>query len=274
MNCSDVQESLSAYFDGELPDELRVQVSSHLVECPECAQSLAAFGRLSTMAAAVDTPAPPDQIWTQIERQLEEPTVHKVAKQPAWSIPKYLVMAATVLIAVGIGWIAFGPWFGHGEHEAFAAEFGHYLEEFGRDPDAAQQFLMAKYNAQAVTAEQALQRVGYRPAVADGVPDGYSVESIYVMSMPCCANMQKCTCVQTVCRRGDGSAITIFEHGEDKPEWFGNRPTTAAQCGGKTCSLVEIDDRIAASWNRGNRHITVIGARDVEEVDQLAAALN
>jgi hypothetical protein len=207
-------------------------------------------------------------MWTDIQRQLEEPTVQRESKVPAWSIPQYVAMAASVLIAVAIGWLTFGPRFGHGEHHEFAAEFGHYLDEFRRDPDAAQQFLLAKYEGQAVTPDQAVRQVGYRPAIVDGVPDGYTVESTYVMTMPCCK------CVQTVCRRSDGSMITVFEHDDEAPEWFGDRPTTAAQCSGKACSLVDIDDRIAASWQRGKRHITVIGVRDVAEVEQFAAVFN
>jgi hypothetical protein len=212
-------------------------------------------------------------MWMQIAEKLDESTVQQVTKQPAWAIPKYFAIAATVLVAVGLVWFAFGSRSEHGEHDMFAAEFGQYLQEFRADPDAAQQFLLTKYDGRAVTAEQAMQRVGYRPVVANGVPAGYSLDSIYVMSMPCCASMQRCTCVQTVCRRGDGSVIAIFEHGEVNPEWFGDRPATAAHCGGKNCSLVALDDHVAASWQRGKRHITVIGARDVEEVDQLAAAL-
>ncbi len=86
------------------------------------------------------------------------------------------------------------------------------------------------------------------------------------MKMPCC------TCVQCLCKRSDGSVIAIFEHDdEEMTEWFGDRPAMAANCSGKRCSLVEVNDRIAASWKRDKRHITVVGIRDVAELTELVA---
>lgn len=268
MDCSDVQESFSAYYDGELPDQLRRQISGHLDKCPECAHGLRIFGRLSAMVADLKTPPPPDQMWTEIARQLDQPTVHAPGKPPARSMQRYFAIAATVLVAIGIGWFTFGTWFQRGGHDHFAADFAHYLREFSRDPNAAQRFLLARYDGQSVNTDQVVQLVGYRPAVADGVPAGYTVESTNVLTMPCCR------CVQTVCRRSDGSMIAIFEHDDEEPEWFADRPTTTAQCGGKTCRLVELGDRIAASWQRGNRHITVIGGRNVEEIGRFAGVFN
>jgi hypothetical protein len=170
-----------------------------------------------------------------------------------------------VLIAVGIGWYVYQARFQHGDSQ-FTAEFGHYLQEFQRDPAAAQQFLLAQYDNQSVDPQRALQLVGYRPAVADGLPDGYSMESMHVMKMPCC------TCVQCLYKRSDGSTIAIFEHDDDAmDEWFGDRPERSAICGGKRCGLVDLDSRIAVSWKQGKRHIMVIGLQDVEEVNQLVA---
>jgi hypothetical protein len=179
-------------------------------------------------------------------------------------------VAATVLIAVG--WFGYTNWVEHdadssvhdSDHQ-MAVVFGEYLEVFRSDPNAAQQILLAKYESQAVDAEHPIQSVGYRPAVAGGMPDGYSVESTYVMNMPCCK------CVQCNCERSDGTTIAIFEHDDEEPAWFGDRPTTEAICNGARCSLVDLDDRIAATVRRGKRHITVIGARDAAEVDQLVA---
>ncbi len=66
--------------------------------------------------------------------------------------------------------------------------------------------------------------------------------------------------------------IAIFEHDdEEMTEWFGDRPAMAANCSGKRCSLVEVNDRIAASWKRDKRHITVVGLRDVAELTELVA---
>jgi hypothetical protein len=269
MNCSEVQELLSAYHDGELADDMRSRVSEHLGQCSDCAQRLAGFENLSVITGLLSTPTPPTHIWSQLEQQLDQqPTIRPATLVRGWSFPvsSRFALAATILIAVGIGWFSYQNWFVPGEHRQFAAEFGHYLEEFRRDPDAAQHILLTKYRGQAVDVDQAIQQVGYRPAVADGLPDGYTVGSTYVMKMPCC------TCVQTDCKREDGTTLAIFEHDDEAmTQWFGDRPGITASCHDRQCCLVELDDQIAASWKRGTRHITLIGVRDIAEVDQMVA---
>ncbi len=152
------------------------------------------------------------------------------------------------------------------EHQ-HAAVFGHYLALFQQDPEKAQSMLLAKYEGETLDANNAVRHVGYRPAVAEGLPEGYAIEGTFVMEMPCCR------CVQSVCRRTDGSVLVIFEHDDEQPKWFGKRPGTMADCGGKQCSLVGLDSQLAASWKRGERHITIIGARDLAEVGKMVTWL-
>jgi hypothetical protein len=172
-------------------------------------------------------------------------------------------MAATILIAVG--WFGYTTWFDGGGDHPMATVFGKFFDEFERDPRAAQQILLAHFDGQPVDVGQAELAAGYRPLVAEGLPAGYSVESAYVMKMPCC------TCVQCVCRRSDGTTIAIFEHADNQRDWLGQRPQTDAVCNGRPCSLVEFDDRLAVTWQQGKRHITVVGARDRAEIDQIVA---
>lgn len=272
MDCTEVKQLLSAYFDDELASEERIAVAEHLAGCDECSTELAGFERLSDMARGLDTPMPPPQMWSQLERQLEEERgtqrIQLTNRSPRqyFSVQRLIAVAASLLVAVGLGWLGYSTWIGHDGHDGFTAEMEHYLNEFHRDPATAQQFLLAKYEGQAVDAEQAMSLVGYRPAIADGMPDGYSVETTYVMKMPCC------TCVQCLCKRSDGSTIAVFEHVDDEAkEWFGGRPQMSASCGGRQCSLVELDDRIAASWKHDKRHLTVVGLRDVAELTYLVA---
>lgn len=230
------------------------------------------FERLSSMANALGTPVPPEQIWSQLEQQLDQqpsagqPATESVHWARTWSL---LALAATVLVAAGIAWSTYHSRFTHGEHDQFTADFGQYLEEFRRDPDAAQQILLAKYEHQLVDPDQAIARVGYRPVVASGLPQGYTLTSTHVMTMPCC------TCVQSICKRSDGSTLAVFEHDdEETTEWFGDRPDIMARCNDVQCSLVQLDEQIAASWKHGTRHITLIGVRDVGEVSQMVAWLD
>lgn len=64
--------------------------------------------------------------------------------------------------------------------------------------------------------------------------------------------------------------FAVFEHDNDETEeWFGNRPKSEIVCDGKTCCLVQMETQLAASWKHKNRHLSVIGVRDVAEVDDL-----
>lgn len=269
MNCSEVQQFLSEYYDGELAEKLRRRVAEHLDHCPACARELGGFENMSQMASALDTPVPPEQLWNRIEAQLGRPSpvqpqpVSKSSRPPP---ARWFALAASILFAMGLSWFTYQALTSHGEHSRFAAEIRQYLDEFHRDPDAAQQFLLAKYENESVQVDQAAKRVSYRPAVADGLPEGYKMEATNVMKMPCC------TCVQCLCKRSDDSTVAIFEHDEGQTrEWFGDRPEVSVNCHGTRCTLVETKNQITVTWTRGKRHLTIIGLRDVGEVTEFVA---
>lgn len=270
MNCSEIHEHLSAYYDGELPVDSCQRMAEHLSRCTQCARELAEFELLSSMTSALSTPAPPAEIWRQIEAQLEVRPARRVAARPRrWAVPVGGMIAAalTVLVAAASGWLAWQTWSGQSEPNRFDAEFARYVERFGSDPETAQQSLVRVYKGQAIELQLAEQGLGYRPAMAKGVPQDYSIEATYVMKMPCC------TCVQCVCQRADGTRVAIFEHNDEKSEWFGDRPEIKAKCNGRDCRLVEVENRFAATWKSGPRHFTAIGMRDIAELVELVAWL-
>ncbi len=271
MDCSQLKELLSAYYDDELLSDKRTAVAEHLAGCHDCAGELQEFGLLSAMTEGLAQPEPPAHLWEQIAQQMdvEARDVSPRTTRPGWrgwtrrpAVRVGLAAAAAILIVVG--WFGYDAWVDRG-HQDFEAVFGQYLEQLRHDPTGAQQILLARYEGQAVDAGQAVTAAGYRPVVADGMPAGYSVEATYVMKMPCC------TCVQCFCKRSDGSIIAVFEHDDEDPGWFGGRPVRQAVCGGKPCRIVDLDQRLAATWRRGDRHVTVVGVRDTTEVDRLVA---
>lgn len=271
MDCQHVKNLLSAYYDQELSTEVTLEVSQHLAGCEECTTELAGFGELSSMAKGLCHPIPPAHIWNALEAQLDaKQSDHATTRQSrGWLIwirqpVTRFAFAAAALVLVAIGWFGYTMSSHHDEHQ-MAAVFGQYLDQFQVDPQGAQAVLLTNYESRAVVADQAIQTVGYRPLVAEGVPPGYSVVSTHVLKMPCC------TCVQCLCQRDDGTTIAIFEHDDKEPKWFGGRASKEAVCGGKQCSLVTLDDRLAATWRLGTRHISVIGVRDAAEVSDLVA---
>lgn len=275
MNCLRVREALSAYYDGELTDKEQTDVSAHLNQCDECKAELARFHKISHLTQALSAPPTPGDLWPQIEKHLHNQSeTHgtlSLRKERPGQVSRNaagrLALAASLLLALGIGWVAYHALLPGSERQQLAADFGQYLEEFRRDPDAAQDILLANYESRRVTPDQAIEHVGYRPAVADGLPDEYTLVSTHVMNMPCC------TCVQSHCKRADGSTLAIFEHDdEEQIQWFGRNPSVRkAQCRGKECCLVALKDSIAVTWQRGSRHITAIGVTGLDEMNRLVA---
>jgi hypothetical protein len=149
-----------------------------------------------------------------------------------------------------------------------AVNFGRYLDEFERDPVAAQQALLSSYEGRAVSYDEAATKVRYQPATPERLPNGLSRQAVYLLRMPCC------TCVQAVYQRANGKTFAVFEHVDDQPVWFGNRPMIRARCNGMPCSLVQVDDRLAASWKRNGRYVTIIGADNLEQIAELVAYLD
>lgn len=275
MNCSFLQERLSQYYDGELPRDLEPETNDHLKGCTACRKVLTQFQQLSTLSSQLATPAPPSGQWAAIEVALnsqESPATVPVRRwTQIWQRPNSALVAAAaiVLVVMSVGLIFYGVvpfWRSHHGSE-MAVNFGRYLNDFQRDPQKAQQFLLTSYEGQAVELVEAARQVGYEPLAGTNLPPGYKIEKIYVLKMPCC------TCAQVVCSRQDGRVVTIFEHDQDQPIWYGDRPSIDACCCGRPTKMVQVDDMLAVTWKSGERHLTVVGARDMEEVTQFVTHL-
>lgn len=267
MNCLEVHELLSGYYDGELSAEATDKIDEHLAGCDRCVQDLDGFKRLTQLASGLHTLTPPDGMWDELEKRLSDAPVASRPWQASWMRTSRgsLAIAATLLVAAGLGWLGLRASH-NAKHEAqVAAVFGQYLDTFPTSPADAERILHTKYEGQAVDVREAVRYVGYTPAVASGLPASYSLDRVYVWKMPCC------TCVQSLCRREDGTTVAIFEHDNAQPDWFGCRETNTTDCKGQRCTLARLDSQLAATWQLGQRHITVVGARDTEEVGKLAA---
>lgn len=269
MNCPSVQKLLSNYYDGELPPESSALVERHVETCTKCSKLLATFTQLSWMAGRLATPAAPE-MWSELETRLEaaQPNPRESSRRRWAPAIQLLALAASVLVVVGVGWTVSSVWRGPENHEAFSAGLDEYLADFQRSPVAAQAALISAYGGTALDADQALEQVGFRPAVSQGLPAGYTVVSTHMLDMPCCR------CVQSLCKSNDGTMFAVFEHHCAQEDSFTDRPAAERMCNGKPCKLVELDHRIAASWKLGHRHMTVVGLRDVDQLEALVASLD
>lgn len=269
MDCDGVREVLSAHYDGQLSQDERNVVAQHLANCTRCAAELADFQRLSMLVRSTPASGAPG-LWSGLQTQLE---ADSVSAFPVWITNRHVpargafTVAAVLLIGL-LGWWGYSAHRRTAHEQRFAADFSHYLDTFGRDAAGAQQFLLARYQATPVTAREASERMSDHPALRGGLPPQYTVASAYVWEMPCCR------CFQLVCRRSDGSTVTIFEHDEPQPGWFVGRQTLADSCGGRACKIVQLDQQLAATWERDGRQVTVIGARSMPEVELLLTSLD
>lgn len=272
MNCSEVLDLLSPLHDGELSAELTESVEQHIRGCSECTAVRADFGAMSTLARQQPDPNPPEGLWKRIEAALDAEDRHKPTVAPAVATIKSpsrlqwgrLAVAVVLLIAVAGTFVLMQP--GHDEH--LAVNFDRYLAAFPESPEQAQQFLHASYPSQQVDVDEATVQVKYRPAVANALPEGYTLDSVHLIRMPCCL------CVEALCTAPDGTRLAVLEHAIDQPVWFGDRPSEQCNCKGRDTRLVRFDGRLAATWKSDKRHVTIIGIRNEDELSQLMQHLD
>ena len=268
MNCSDVEPLLSDYYDGELAPDASQRVATHLENCASCADELSAFERLSQLASQ-DAPghSPPDDLWNQIRAKLDAP-ISSPPTQPArrWhdGNVRRLAAAAAVLLAVGIGLLARQVWFSGSPSQQLAADFGRYLSQFDENPQQAQRLLLASFDGEAVDLKAASARPDAWLVLSKGLPAGYSLDVGYRLKLPCC------DCRQTLIKRADGGALALFQHDGQSGD-FGDSSSGQCSCDEACACISRVDSRLAVSWQQGDRHLTLVGARDKQEVQQFIA---
>jgi len=262
VNCAEVQERLSLFYDNRLSQDEGAHVEAHTTDCRSCAEELASFQKLSGLSQQLIDPPVPDHLWKELKAKLgspEEPNILLARNQPRQISRRFMALAATLLVATGIGVVAYQIWDSPKE-EHLMVNFAHYLENFTERPDNAQQILLASYNGRPITLAEATKVLGYEPVAAKSLPSGYAVKEVHLLTMPCC------TCAQIVCTNEAGNSIAIFEHAMDQPVWFGDRPTEECVCQDVPTSIRRAGGQLAATWKEGERYITMIGATDLDEV--------
>lgn len=265
MQCREVVELLSAYYDGELASDKADAVAEHVAVCEHCAAELETLHKLSDMTRKLDQPSPPRHVWPRIAAQLnasQPPVTTTATPSQRASRKKWIAVAA--LLFVALSWIGYQQWHAH-EHRHLAVNFGQFLDLFQQAPDEAQQELVEHYSGVPVKIADAVRELKYRPVVAYGLPPNYEPAQAYLLKMPCCR------CLEACYHREDGGMLCVFEHDLDQPVWFGDRPMSSKVCSGKPTRVVQVDGCLAATWQQQKRHITVIGAKDIEEVARLVA---
>jgi hypothetical protein len=268
MNCESVRELMSAYYDQELSPDSEADMREHLNHCPECAQQLAAFADLSKLAANMRQPQVPAGMWSSINASLDAERQGRATSNVPTRRLAQVAIAATLLVVATAAVLAYVNRHATHDHQEMTETFGRYLDRFEQRPEQAQDVLLARYQGRLVAPGRVLGEVNFEPNAPAELPQGFARSAIYVLKMPCC------TCTQTIYKNSHGTVLALFEHTDQQRSWFGDRPTITAQCHGKATCLVQLQDELAACWKSGPRHLTLVGARDVEQVSELVAYLD
>lgn len=177
------------------------------------------------------------------------------------------VVAAALLAIASAGILTYRYGVSLEDDHSGTVHFARYLDEFAHDPEQAQQSLVARYEGRYVDADQAARQASFPPVTPADLPRGLTRDTLCVLKMPCC------TCVQSIFKDDAGRVLAVFEHVADEPTWFADRAAVTARCHGTRTNLVQLNDRLAATWKSQDRFVTVVGAQDLEEVSQLVAFL-
>lgn len=262
MQCDKVRELLSPFLDGELTPEQRLAVDSHLVECSSCATELLEFQSISAAAVRMDDPTPPVGLWESVNSRLnrQPPGVETaaLASSPRSRRRATIVAVSAVLLFAAALTVALRHWIADEDHKT--VNLDRYLTEFASDPEVAQNKLISQFENQEVNIQEATDQLRYQPVAAGRLPDGVTVRSMRIFNMPCCR------CLQTVCRADGKHTIVIYEHADEHSFDFGRRPSMKCDCRGRKSRIVQFDGQMVASFAKGGRYLTLVGARDLDQV--------
>ncbi len=280
MDCQRIRDLLAAFQDAELADDDRRSVEEHLGECAACTAELAELDGLREIVRSCPEPQPPAELWDRIERAVHASTsVRQPRVEPRrrliWA--QWATVAALLLVTVVTGlWARWQqeqsaerpPLASVDKPPHMAVDLDEYLNAFQHDPQHAPHLFIARYNGQAVDLNETADKVNYRPIATSSLPDGFSLDRVYLLKMECC------TGVQTVYRRKGADVLAILQHTVDQPVWYGRRRVEIAEVNGKPTQIVRMNGRLAATWQADGTYVSLVGAHDMHELTQMITHLD
>lgn len=268
MNCEQIRERLSAYYDGELDEAVRLEVIAHLEGCPACVKGLQAYRGISSLFERWDPPATISDVergWEQIKRQLHPSESTATSASPSHNGRKgsrwvtYMV-AAMVLLAAGVTLSLMWP--RHGTHERTDLDLNRFVADFAEDPQLAQERLLTNFQGRPATVDEVVEVFKKTPSIVDGLPADYRLVSLNLVKMPCC------TCPQAVLQAKDGRMVCVFEHEPNTGVLVNGCPMIRCRCCERNVRIAEVGSSILASWPSKDSTITAVGFGSIEEMVQ------
>lgn len=190
--CYQIQDRLSGFLDGELDSEQTRKVQSHLFSCSACQKEWKVIQSISQKIRYEGRRIPPAPEWDKIERELskqqQEPN-QRWKPQLSHQV-KFAAAAALVLIFTCSFYLTKEYLRPTGKDQfvetPFGLALGLYIQEVkASDPPVLSRFL-AVHQAQAIPADQLIQKVGFWPFAPEQLPGGLHLEKSYVLATRCC----------------------------------------------------------------------------------------
>ena len=288
MDCLQVRDRLSEYFDGELDQANSQDISQHLTSCDQCSDELNAFAKLGNMVREIAVSGSPQDAWERIAVRLDaspvKPTVNTWQNNKSILIASVLALAVTVLVVIGIRTQSDKTLtHGHSHSVATTIDFSELVASSPLQRKDAVDTFATKYEGEEVTVEAARELLGYQPSISRSIPRGVQLVSTRVLKLPecncedgkCTCGPTGCNCAASVCKRADGSAFYVLEHCKSQDISFGNAIVKLAKVGDHEVQMFESPDKgIVASWLSHDRRLTVLGLKNVEEASSLVVSMN
>ena len=99
MKCHNIIRKLSAYMDGELSEEDKTQVASHIQECPDCARALRGLSRAWDTLEWLPETDPPPHFFIRLKARMASV---KEKRKERWIEGVLLPASAVAVIGIGI----------------------------------------------------------------------------------------------------------------------------------------------------------------------------
>jgi len=265
MTCSDVRPLLGELLDGELSAETLAAVEAHLAHCGACRAEYAELQELVGGLRRDPRAAAPAELWTAIERRLEaasgapaDPPVR--IRLARFVSGRRLATAASLLLAVGLGWLALqGPW--AAPAGAAQIDFRPVLEQADGDIQAGIAALLARHGGHAVTPEEAAELMRVRVAAPDELPGGLTLRSLHVLHM---GRHHKALAWHY---SGPAGQLLILQCPPKIEKRYGNRECVACRLGGHNGHGVQVGKLRLMHSESANLClcvVTTLGEQDLE----------
>ena len=103
MDCPTCEAMVESYLDGELPAGESARFEAALAECPECRTKLEGLQAQRALIRDLPSARAPDLLRARIERELRIDTPVPASARRVW--PRRTALAASLLLALGVGWM-------------------------------------------------------------------------------------------------------------------------------------------------------------------------